>query len=146
MPIVTKKVTINAPLSKVFEFVTNPDNWTRYVTSLIEVKELSSPNYEQGTTFKWTYRMLGMNFHGVGRVTENVKNRRFGLKMEGNFPILETYTFTKIEGGTELHTEVQYEMPGKIMSVIANRGLMEKVNKKEAENVLSKIKMFCEAQ
>ena len=145
MPTVTKKITINAPVAKVFEFVTNAENWTRYVTSLVDVKELSSPHIEPDTTFKWTYRMLGMNFHGVGRITENVKNKRFGLKMEGNFPILETYTFTKTEGGTELNAEIQYEMPGKIMNVIANRGLMEKVNKKEAENVLAKIKMFCES-
>lgn len=145
MPTVTRKIQINAPVAKVFEFVTNAENWTKYVTSLIEVKELSSPHIEPGTTFKWTYRMIGMNFHGVGRITENVKNKRFGLKMEGSFPILETYSFIKTEDGTELNAEIQYEMPGKIMKVIANKGLMEKVNKKEAENILAKIKMFCEA-
>ena len=145
MPTVTRKIAIKAPVAKVFEFVTSPDNWTRYVTSLVDVKELSSPAIEPGTTFRWTYRMLGMNFHGVGRVTDNIKNKKFGLKMEGSFPILETYVFTKIEDGTELNAEIQYEMPGKIMSVIANRGLMEKVNKKEAEGVLTKIKMFCES-
>lgn len=145
MPTVTKKITINAPVAKVFEFVTNAENWTRYVTSLVDVRELSSPTIEPGTTFRWTYRMLGMNFHGIGRVTENVKNKKFGLKMEGSFPILETYTFTKTEGGTELNAEIQYEMPGKIMSVISNKGLMEKMNKKETENVLAKIKMFCES-
>lgn len=146
MPTVTKKITIKAPVAEVFEFVTNPENWTRYVTSLVDIKELSSPTIEPGTTFRWTYRMLGMNFHGVGRITDNVKNRRFGLKMEGSFPILETYAFSKVEGGTELNAEIQYEMPGKIMSVVANRGLMEKVNKKEAEAVLAKIKMFCESR
>lgn len=145
MPIVTRKITINAPVAKVFEFVTKPENWTRYVTSLVDVRELSSPHIESGTTFRWTYRMLGMNFHGVGKIIDNVKNKRFGLKMEGSFPILENYTFTKIEGGTELNTEIQYEMPGKIMSVVAKKGLMEKVNKKEAENILAKIKLFCEA-
>lgn len=145
MPTVTRKITIHAPVAKVFEFVTHAENWTRYVTSLVDVKDLSSPQIEPGTTFKWTYRMLGMNFHGIGRVTEHVKNKKFGLKMEGSFPILETYTFTKTEAGTELNAEIQYEMPGKIMSVIANKGLMEKVNKKEAENVLAKIKMFCES-
>ena len=145
MPTVNRKIIIHAPVAKVFEFVTNPENWTRYVTSLTDVRDLSSPHIEPGTTFKWTYRMFGMNFHGIGRIAENVKNKKFGLKMEGSFPILESYSFTKTEEGTELHAEIQYEMPGKIMSVIANKGLMEKVNKKEAENVLAKIKMFCES-
>jgi hypothetical protein len=36
-------------------------------------------------------------------------------------------------------------MPGKIMSIVANKSIMEKINKKEAENVLTKIKILCEA-
>lgn len=145
MAIITKKVSINAPVAKVFGFVTNPENWTKYVTSLVEVKNISSPKVEKDTTFNWTYRMLGMNFHGKGHVTENTKNKKFGLKMEGSFPITESYSFATVEKGSELTIEVQYEMPGKIMSVVANKGLMEKINKKEADNVLSKIKLFCEA-
>lgn len=145
MSTVSKKVQINSPVSKVFGFVTDPENWTKYVTSLVEVKNVSSPNAEKGTTFNWTYRMLGMNFHGRGQVTENTKNKTFGLKMEGSFPIVESYSFSSVEKGTELSIEVQYEMPGKIMSVLSNKGLMEKINKKESDNVLSKIKMFCEA-
>jgi len=141
---VSKNISINAPVSKVFSFVTSPENWTKYVTSLVDVKDVSSPKVETGTTFRWTYRMLGMNFHGKGQVTENIKNKKFGMKMEGSFPITETYNFSSDDKGTELSVEVEYEMPGKIMSVVANKGLVEKINKKEAENVLDKIKLLCE--
>lgn len=142
---VSKNISINAPVSKVFSFVTSPENWTKYVTSLVDVKDVSSPKVEPGTTFRWTYRMLGMNFHGKGQVTENIKNKKFGMKMEGSFPITETYNFSSDDKGTELYVEVEYDMPGKIMGVIANKGLMEKINKKEAETVLGKIKLLCEA-
>lgn len=145
MPTITKKIVIHAPVETVFQFVTEPMNWTKYVTSLTEVKDISSSEPKPGTTFKWTYRMLGMNFHGRGHVTEHIKNKRFGMKMEGSFPIQETYTFTPVEGKTELSVEVNYEMPGKIMSVVAKKGLLEKINKKEAEGVLNKIKLLCEA-
>jgi len=141
---VSKKISINAPVSKVFNFITSPDNWTKYVTSLVDVKDVSSDDVKPGTTFRWTYRMLGMNFHGKGQVTENIRNKKFGMKMEGSFPITETYNFNSDDKGTELSVEVEYEMPGKIMSVVANKGLVEKINKKEAENVLDKIKLLCE--
>jgi len=144
MPTVLKKVLIGAPVDKVFGFITDPSNWTRYVTSLTEVKDLSAEEPKPGTTFKWTYRMLGMNFHGRGHVTDNVKNKKFGMKMEGSFPIQETYTFTPVEDKTELAVQIDYEMPGKIMSVVAKQGLIEKLNRKEAENVLDKIKILCE--
>lgn len=141
---IKRKITINCPVDEVFDFVTNPDNWTKYVTSLVDVRDLSSHEAVPGTTFRWTYRILGMNFHGKGEVTENIKNKRFGLRMEGNFPINETYTFSKSERGTELSVEIEYDFPGKIMSVVTNK-VMEKLNKKEAENVLNKIKILCEA-
>lgn len=145
MATISKKVAIKAPVEKVFGFVVNPENWTKYVTSLTDIRDLSSPDAEAGTTFRWEYRMMGMKFHGKGTVTEMLKNKRFGLRMEGSMPINESYLFTKTDSGTELSFDIHYELPGRIMSVVANKGLIEKINKKESEAVLSKIKMFCEA-
>ena len=144
MATIAKKIFINSPVGKVFSFVTSPDNWTKYVTSLTDVRDVSSQNVDPGTTFKWEYRMFGMNFRGKGQVIENIKNRKFGLKMEGSFPIVEKYTFTPVDDGTELLFELEYEVPGKLLGSIANRVVIEKLNKKEAANVLSKVKTFCE--
>ena len=141
---VSRKIRINASVGKVFDFVTKPENWTKYVTSLSDIKDVSSSNVEPGTTFRWTYRMLGINFYGRGHVIENIKNKRFSMKMEGGFPIHETYTFSSDNGGTELLVEIEYEAPSKIMSVVAKGGLIEKINKKEADSVLTKIKLLCE--
>jgi ligand-binding SRPBCC domain-containing protein len=144
MASIAKKIIINTPVGKVFNFVTNPENWTRYVTSLTDVRDVSSQTVESGTTFRWTYRMLGMNFNGSGEVTENVKNRRFALQMKGGFPIKEKYVFSPAEKGTELSFEIEYEIPGKLMGSLANRVVIEKINKKEASTVLSKVKVLCE--
>ncbi len=141
---ITRKITINAPLEKVFGFVTSPGNWTKYVTSLSDVRDVSSQNVEPGTTFIWEYRMLGVKFTGKGTVLENVKDSRFRMKMEGSFPITETYSFKPDGKGAELAVDIEYEMPGKIMSVIAKSGVMEKLNQKEAEGVLEKVKVLCE--
>lgn len=144
MATITRRIIILAPLEKVFDFVISPENWTKYVTSLVDVRDLSSPTVEKGTTFAWQYRMLGMNFGGKGTVTENVKNENFGMKMEGGFPITENYAFRKVDGGTELSVEVVYEMPGKIMQAVSKTGLVEKLNQKEADGILEKIKILCE--
>jgi len=144
MPTVSRTITIQAPVEKVFQFVTSPDNWTKYVTSLVEVRDLSSPAVEKGTTFVWQYRMIGMNFGGKGTITENVKNSKFGMKMEGGFPITENYGFASKNDGTELTVEVIYDVPGKIMSVVSKSAVIEKMNQKEADSVLEKIKTLCE--
>jgi len=146
MPSIEEKIIINAPLAKVFAFVTNPENWTEYVTSLTEVSDVSSPALEPGTTFSWEYRMLGVKLHGTGSVTENVHNAIFALRMEGATRIKEHYSFSAVDGATKLIARIEYKMPGQVLEKIASSALAEKLNRREVENVLAKIKIFCEAQ
>lgn len=142
---ITRTININAPLSRVFDYVTNPENWTRYVTSLIDVKNVSNKTPVAGTTFEWVYRMLGMNFSGKGSITEYEKDKKFVLRMEGAFPIKETYHFERDKKGTKLTFEIDYEMPGQLLGVIAKSRVIEKLNIREADTVLEKVKTLCEA-
>jgi uncharacterized membrane protein len=145
MPVVSKSVTINAPVSKVFEVVTTPDNWVRYVTSLVDVSDRSADLPAQGSTFTWEYKMMGIRFSGKGTVTENRENQNFGLHMEGKFPIKETYVFRDgNDGTTELKVTVDFDLPGEVLKFFANTSLMGKMNELEAKSVLEKIKAICE--
>ena len=66
------------------------------------------------------------------------------MRMEGTVPIAENYSFAAVDGGTELVIEIDYELPGKVLEKIANSRLVEKLNRREAENVLEKVKILCE--
>jgi ligand-binding SRPBCC domain-containing protein len=143
---ITRSIKINAPLSKVFDYVTKPENWTRYVTSLVDVRNVSSEVPEAGTTFEWTYRMLGINHEGKGNITEFERNKKFAMEMEGAFPIKELYNFEGNEKHTVLTFEIHYNVPGKVLGVIANSLVIEKMNVTEAVAVLSKVKTICEAE
>jgi uncharacterized membrane protein len=145
MSVINRSVLINAPVRKVFEFVTSPENWTRYVTSLVEVRNLSADTPMKQSTFSWTYRMMGVKFSGKGSVTEYVKNKRFGLNLKGKADINEHYEFSDAgDGATKLNVKIEYEMPGEILKFIANSKLVEKLNNLEAKNVLEKVKAMCE--
>jgi len=143
---VSKSIKINAPVTKVFNYVTNPENWTRFVTSLVDIKNISNKVPVKGMTFDWTYRMLGVNFEGKGEICEYEENNKFVMKMGGSFPIQETYLFEGDSISTTLTIEVYYEVPGKVLGVIADRLVVEKINAREAEAVLRKLKMICEAK
>jgi ligand-binding SRPBCC domain-containing protein len=142
---ITQSIKINAPLTKVFDYVSNPENWTRYVTSLVDVRNMSSDTPTSGMTFDWTYRMLGVNNDGTGRITDFEKNKKIAMKMEGSFPIQETYSFAGDEQSTELTFDINYDVPGKVLGVIADKLVVERLNVKEALAVLNKIKDICEA-
>jgi len=144
MPTIEQKILINAPVEKVYALIANASNWTEYVTSLTDVTNLSSPGLEPGTTYDWEYRMLGVKLSGTGIVTENEYRKSFAMRMEGTIPMTERYTMQEVDGGTELAIAINYQMPGKVLEKIANSKLVEKLNKREGENVLAKIKLLCE--
>lgn len=145
MASVKESVDIKLPVDKVFSYVANPENWTRYVTSLTEVKEMTTDKVAEGTAFMWEYRMLGMKFKGKGLVEEYDENNRFSMKMEGAFPIREVYEFEGKGNNTRLTFSIEYEIPNKILSVVANSSVVESLNAKEVKNVLEKVKILCEA-
>jgi uncharacterized membrane protein len=142
---ISQSIKINAPLSAVFDYVTNPDNWPRYVTSLVDIRNLSDDKPRADTTFEWTYRMLGVNNDGTGRIVDFEKDKKFTMEMEGSFPIKETFLFAGDSASTELTFEIKYDVPGKVLGVIANKIVVERLNVKEAVAVLNKIKDICEA-
>lgn len=143
---ITRTITIHAPVDKVFEYVTGPQNWTHYVTSLVDVRDISNRHLRAGTTYKWTYRMLGINLDGKGKIVEFQKNRKFSLEMKGAFPIRETFLFHGDSDSTDLTIEILYNVPGKVLGVIANKLVIEKLNIREAIAVLNKVKAICEAE
>lgn len=141
---IKQSIVINAPVSKVFEFVTNPANWPRYVTNLMDVKDMSPDIPAKGSTFTYQYKIMGFKVEGKGTVTENVKDKSFVLSFESVVPIKESYDFVdRGNGTTEFFFNLQYEVPGQILAV-ANKLLIEKLNTIEAKNVLQKIKAECE--
>jgi coenzyme Q-binding protein COQ10 len=142
---IKQSINIDAPLTKVFEYVTKPENWTKYVTSLVDVRNLSDEVPGAGTTFEWTYRMLGVNNDGKGSIVEHLKDKKFTMEMQGSFPIKETFDFQGDVKSTELTFGIQYEVPGKVLGVIADKLVVERLNVKEAIAVLNKIKDMCES-
>jgi uncharacterized Fe-S cluster-containing radical SAM superfamily protein/uncharacterized membrane protein len=143
---IVRTIKIHAPVSKVFDYVTDPENWTHYVTGLVDIRNLSTKTLRAGTKYEWTYRMLGINLDGKGKVIELQKDKKFAMEMEGAFPIRETFRFQGDPENTELTFEIRYDVPGKVLGVIANRLLIEKMNVREAAAVLNKVKTICEAK
>jgi hypothetical protein len=141
---ITKKITIHAPVYKVYRFITTPENWTRYVPHLMGVRDISSTGLRRGTTFRWTYRKFGINLHGRGEITENIKDHSFGLKMQGAVTVQEFYTLAPCKKGTELYADIDYGIPQKIINVVKKIRIIENINKKDADNILDRIKILCE--
>jgi hypothetical protein len=145
MAVISKSAHIKAPLEKVFETVTNPENWTHFVTSLEEISDLSPDAPAAGSTFRWKYNMMGIKFKGGGTITEYDKNKNFGFAFKSIVQIAEHYDFIDLgDGTTELKARVEFETPLKVLKIFHTKRMVEKLNGAEARNILNKIKILCE--
>ena len=145
MPVVTKSMEIKAPVEKVFKVVTDPDNWTRYVSNLLEVTDRSPDIPARDSTFAWKYRMMGFKFGGKGIVTDNQPNESFAMSLESKFPIKESYVFKDAgDGATVLEVTIDYEMPAPMKALFGDTSVMEKLNDMESRGVLEKVRALCE--
>lgn len=140
---VSRAVQIEAPLSRVFEFVAEPSNWPKYITGLVSIDNVSSYPVRTGITFDWTYKLRGITLSGKGEVAEFEKDKRFTLRMHSIFPIQKTISFEGDSEQTLLSVAVGHGAKGKVMHFLFNLA-MKTVNVMEAHAVLERIKVLCE--
>ena len=138
------RIFIGASVDKVFRCVTSPENWPRYVSSLMRVGAISTPEIQPGTTFEWEYRTLGATLHGTGHVNQIVPNAKFSMSMNGSVSVKETYTFTPVTGGTDLSVRIDYAVPGDASEPSAATQVSQKLRTLEGRHILERIKLLCE--
>ncbi len=143
VPLVTKSITINEPVEKVFAFVSDPSNWPRYITGLEEVRNISAADIKAGSAFDWTYRIKGFTLRGKGEVARYEKNRRLTLQMHSMMPLGKNILFEDSGDRTVLTVEVGHKAHGKIISYLFNL-IRRSLNMMETVVVLNRIKSLCE--
>jgi uncharacterized membrane protein len=103
MAIVETSITINKPVEKVYEYLTNLQNQTKLNPSLTEVV-LSGP-MAVGTKFKQKGTVMGRAFESNNEIVALEPNKKFGIKTIAAPPasdVTSTYILEKDGKGTKL--------------------------------------------
>ena len=133
-----KSIFINAPVEKVFAFMTEPKNHPEIWPSLLEVKDVESlPN--GGYSYNWVYKMAGIRIEGHAEWIEFVPNQRIVDKNESGIPSTFVYTYQPEDGGTRVTVNVEYTLPGAVLGKLAEPFIV-KVNENEGDTVLANLK------
>ena len=136
---VERAITINAPVEKVFDYMTEATNLPEIWPSMVEVKDVKRTPEHIGTTFQWVYKMAGMRFEGSSTVIEYVANQREVTKSERGIPSTFVWTYQPEDGGTRLTVEVEYTIPVPLLGKLAE-AFIAKQNEREAEVMLANLK------
>ena len=135
---IRKIVSIKAPLNKVYDYVTTPENLLEIWPSMVEVTDVKR-SADGAHSFNWVYKMGGIHFKGHADTIEVKQNSRIVVKSEKGIPSTFVWIFAGENGNTRVTLEVEYTMPGKLLDKLADK-FLHRVNDREAELLLENLK------
>jgi ligand-binding SRPBCC domain-containing protein len=126
---------INAPVEKVFEYYTNPDNikeaWPRDIVK--ESESLSGSKSEEGSEMKVKGQYMGKEEEMILEVADKEQNRRLVTRQtQGPFKKWESIQEFQGNGNsTHIRHSVNYELPttGKIANMLSGSQADNKIRK-----------------
>jgi ligand-binding SRPBCC domain-containing protein len=134
LTLIQNQIEINAPVERVFEYYTNPDNikesWPRDIVK--DSENLSGQKSEEGSEMKVTGEYMGKKDEMTLEVVEKVQNKRLVTKQtQGPFQKWESTQEFQSSGNnyTKVNHTINYELPttGKIANILTGSQAENKI-------------------
>jgi ligand-binding SRPBCC domain-containing protein len=132
---IENEIEINAPVERVFEYYTNPDNikesWPLDIVK--ESENVSGQKSEEGSEMKVTGEYMGKRDEMILEVVEKEENRRLVTRQtDGPFQSWESTQEFQSNGNnsTKVSHTINYELPttGKVADFITGNQAKDKIN------------------
>lgn len=134
---VERSITINAPVKKVFAYITDPANRMEWLPSTTDVRDITGLGV--GQRWGYTYKMAGISLKGENEVIEFTSNQRYVHKSTGGVVSTWTYTFNPEADSTQLSLVIEYTIPVPVLGKMAERLVLQR-NEREADFAMASIK------
>lgn len=98
-----ERIEIDLPLAKVYELLSNPVDFPKFMSEITLVTKLSSQSFEYAT------EIAGEKFHWTTNIIDDLRNTRFAwITINGNLNQTGTIRFTPLDNGTR--TRIEYSL------------------------------------
>ena len=142
MPRIRKSITINAPVEKVFEYISNPENMLEWWSNVTAIRDITGHGERQSWTFD--YKMMGLHFTAKAQVTRSRINTERRVKSTGGIEATWDWYFNRMNGGTQLRLVVDYTIPIAVLGMVGELLIMRR-NERVARFAMTNIKERMEA-
>ena len=143
---INESVSIDAPLERVFEYMTHPENLPEIWPSMVETSNIQRSE-DGSVSYDWLYKMAGVRFegHAEGEVVE--PHKKVVIRSESGIPNTFEWTYSGDDKHTDVEVSIEYSIPGKLLQKLAEP-LVRRLNEHEARTFLQNLKarMELEAQ
>ena len=142
MPRIINNITINAPVEKVFEYISNPENIMEWWPNVTAIRDITGRGELQSWTFD--YKMLGLHFTSKAKVTRSRINTERRVESKGGMDASWYWEFRPTDGGTQLRWVIDYTIPIPVLGKVGEL-LMMRRNERVARFAMANIKEKMEA-
>lgn len=145
---IERSIVIEAPVEKVFAFVTDLDNFVKTNPPEMEMKVLSRDEGPQRVEFTAKVRAKagGQVWEVEVETTEFVKNKKHAARQKGGpmkkFDMLDM--FEPANGGTKWTSIVEYELPYSLLGKLVDKLKVRKDMEKSSDYMVKKTKELIE--
>lgn len=140
---ISESVIINAPIEKVFEYVTDPANGAKFVPGVIEQTDISPKTPRVGQKWDWYVNLIGAEFRGHAEVMELEPLKKWAVKTWGNADSFRTYAFEPSGEGTKLTIEVEHTAIKGALAALASI-VIDGIHQVNLKQSLAKLKQIME--
>ena len=134
----TKSVTINSPVEKVFTFMRDPNNMPEICPGMALVKDVKRSPLG-GFNYSWVYKMAGLRINGTSEVTDYIANQRLVMLTTRGMNSTFSLDLEPQNGGTKLTLEVENIVPVPLLGRVAEV-FISMSNEHEAGLILTNLK------
>ncbi|MDP2730382.1 MAG: SRPBCC family protein [Dehalococcoidales bacterium] len=142
MPRITESITINVPVEKVFEYISNPENMTEWWSNVTAIRDITGHGELQSWTFD--YKMMGLHFTSKAKVTRSRINGERRVESKGGMNASWFWEFRRVDVGTELRWVIDYTIPIPVLGKVSELLILRR-NERVASFALTNIKERMEA-
>jgi hypothetical protein len=140
MPLIENNIIVNSSKEAIWPFITDEENFNKYIDDYIEGEFLTENKTGVGSTFRWYTKFWGRRFESTESVIVWKENER--VEYEGDMAgawFHSQMILTSKDEGTEFKVSIEYKMPysilGKFLDLIYFRRRVRKDVIKSIQNV-----------
>jgi len=137
---IEQKEIIKALREDIWSFITNPDNFSKYIDNYLGGEFLTEHETGEGATFRWYTKFMGFKLKSEEKVIIWKENKR--VEYEGDMAgawFHSQMILTPVEEGVEFKVIIEYKMPywilGKFLDFIYFHHRVRKDVSKSIQNV-----------
>lgn len=141
---ISRSLHIDADPAKVIEYIADVENHPAFIGPLTSVKSLQGDPKQIGTSWEWSFVMVGVEVQGSAETVEYQPAAAFGFKTAG---IESTFRYRVVpeEAGCKLEVTVGYIVPDSVLATVANRAVIIGFNEREADAAARNLQTILES-